>query len=145
LDAGPLRYWLMTDCVFCKIVAGEIPSFKVYEDEEFLAFLDINPLARGHALLIPKAHFEDVFDIPEEVLGQLAARAKGVSEAICKGLGASGVNLLHASGKSAQQSVFHFHLHLIPRFENDGLNTWPKSNYSEEDFETICQLIKEEK
>ena len=92
--------------------------------------------------MIPKKHFESIFEIPEEVLGRLAAGTKRISEAMREGLGASGVNILHASGKSAQQSVFHFHLHIVPRFENDGLNTWPRSTYSEEDFETVCQEIR---
>jgi len=134
----------MNDCIFCKIVSGEISSFKVYEDEEFLAFLDVNPIARGHTLLIPKKHFENIFDIPEDVLEGLILRAKRVSGVLQQGLGASGVNLLHASGQSAQQSVFHFHLHLVPRFENDGLDTWPNSSYSEEDFENVCLTIRKE-
>ena len=133
----------MTDCIFCKIVAGEIPAHKIYEDGEFLAFLDINPVARGHILLIPKAHFENIFDIPEDVLKGLVERAKRLASAVQEGLGASGINFLHASGEAAQQSVFHFHFHLVPRYEDDGLDTWPESDYSEEDFEELSRKIRD--
>lgn len=109
------------DCVFCKIIKGEIPSAKVFENENIFVFLDINPLTEGHCLIIPKKHFTDIFDIDGKVLEEINAVAKSLAGKMKNNLGATGVNLVNASGKDAEQSVFHFHLHLIPRHENDNL------------------------
>lgn len=131
----------MENCIFCKIIAGEIPAHKVWENEKVLAFLDVNPIAKGHTLVIPKKHFVDVFDIELDYLKEIIAVAQKIAGDIKQNLGATGVNLLNASGKDAQQSVFHFHMHIIPRYENDGLNTWPNSNYKEDSFEKITKKI----
>jgi histidine triad (HIT) family protein len=114
------------DCLFCSIVKGEIPAAKVFENETVLAFLDVNPLTKGHALVVPKRHFENIFDIEKEVLGHVASAAKELSQNMKRGLGATAVNLVNASGPDAEQSVFHFHLHVIPRYEHDDLhlNDW---------------------
>jgi histidine triad (HIT) family protein len=128
------------NCIFCKIIKGEIPAKKVYEDEKVLAFLDVNPVSRGHTLIIPKKHFENIFDIEEESLKEIINASKKISIFLKEKLNADGVNLLHASGKDAQQSVFHFHLHVVPRYKGDNLDTWPKSNYKELNFD---ELIKE--
>jgi histidine triad (HIT) family protein len=109
------------DCIFCKIVAGELPATKVDEDERTLAFMDINPWARGHALVIPKAHARDLGEIGEDDLAACAAMAKRVALRQRERLGADGVNLLNAFGAAAWQSVFHFHFHVIPRYEGDPL------------------------
>lgn len=111
----------MADCVFCKIVAGEIPSFRVYEDEATLAFMDINPISEGHLLVVPKLHFENIWDSDVEALGRVMATAKLVAMALKNGLGIDSLNLVQANGRWAVQSVPHFHLHLIPRRENDGV------------------------
>jgi histidine triad (HIT) family protein len=109
------------DCICCKIVAGELPAAKVDEDERTLAFMDINPWARGHALVIPKQHARDLGAIGEDDLAACAAMAKRVAGLQRERLGADGVNLLNAYGAAAWQSVFHFHFHVIPRYEGDPL------------------------
>lgn len=132
----------MENCVFCKIVREEIPAKKIHENKDVLAFLDINPIAKGHILLIPKKHFESIFDIDESYLKEIISVAKEISASLKNKLGADGVNILHASGKEAQQSVFHFHIHLVPRYKNDKLDTWPKSNYRELNFDEITRKIR---
>ncbi len=107
------------DCIFCKIVKGEIPSLRVYEDEKSLAILDINPANYGHTLVLPKEHHENVFDVPEETIKHLAAVAKKIATRIKSKLGADGVNILQNNGKAAGQIVMHMHIHVIPRYEND--------------------------
>ncbi|MBN1175021.1 HIT family protein [Candidatus Woesearchaeota archaeon] len=121
----------MTDCIFCKIVEGELPSFKVYEDNLVKAFLDQGSASPGHLLVVPRQHHENIFDIPEETLKQLATISKKMSLLVKERLGATGVNVLNASGKSAQQSVMHFHFHIVPRFDDDGLDLWFHGNPSE--------------
>ena len=132
----------MDECVFCKIINREIPANIVYENDMVLAFLDINPINRGHTLIVPKEHHRDVYDITEDCLKEVVVVAKKISSAIKRGLRAEGVNILHASGETAQQSVFHFHLHLVPRWRDDGLNTWPRSEYKEEDLEIVAKEIR---
>jgi histidine triad (HIT) family protein len=115
----------MTDCVFCEIVAGQAPALIVDEDEGTLSFLSIRPGAYGHTLIVPKAHYADLFDVPVETAGQLAQTAKRLALRYREKIGATGCNLLHASGAAGQQSVFHIHLHLLPRFSGDGIDAWP--------------------
>ena len=110
----------MADCVFCLIRDGKIPSAKVYDDQRTLAFMDINPLSRGHCLVVPKAHAATLYDVETEDLKAAIATAKKVAGAIRKALNPDGLNLLQANGAAAFQSVPHFHLHLIPRWTNDG-------------------------
>ncbi|HWN90051.1 MAG TPA: HIT family protein [Verrucomicrobiae bacterium] len=110
----------MADCVFCMIRDGKIPSAKVYDDQRTLAFMDINPLSRGHCLVVPKAHAATLYDAEAEDLKAAIATAKKVAGAIRKALNPDGLNLLQANGAAAFQSVPHFHLHLIPRWTNDG-------------------------
>lgn len=112
------------DCTFCRIVKKEINVETIHEDELVIAFLDKNPVSKGHTLIIPKQHVENVFDISEDVLRRITEVAKLLAERSRKELGATGVNLLHASGKDAQQSLFHFHFHLVPRYPNDSLDLW---------------------
>jgi histidine triad (HIT) family protein len=111
----------MDDCIFCKIVAGELPSERVDEDEHTIAFMDINPWARGHALVIPRRHSTDLLDVGDEDLHHTAAAAKRLATRMKERLGAEGVNLLNACGEAAWQSVFHFHIHVIPRWSDDPL------------------------
>jgi histidine triad (HIT) family protein len=109
------------DCIFCKIVAGELPATIVDEDERTLAFMDIAPATRGHVLVIPRAHSADLLDVDAEDLGAVALAAKRVAQSAKERLGADGVNLLNSCGVAAWQTVFHFHVHVIPRYEDDPL------------------------
>jgi len=109
------------DCLFCKIVAGEIPATIVAENERTVAFMDISPATRGHALVIPRAHARDVHEIDPEDLKAVAVTAQVVAGRAIERLGAAGVNLLNSSGAAAWQTVFHFHMHVIPRYADDPL------------------------
>ena len=111
----------MPDCIFCKIVAGELPATVVAADERSLAFLDISPATRGHTLVIPRAHSADIHEIGAEDLAACAAMAQLIAGRVRERLGAEGVNLLHSSGAAAWQTVFHFHIHVIPRYAGDPL------------------------
>ena len=110
------------NCIFCKIAAGMIPSTKLYEDAESLAFMDINPANDGHCLVIPKAHFPTLFAIPPEVFAAAGRAVIKVANAVQAALTPDGINLLQANGPGAGQSVFHFHFHVLPRRHNDGLS-----------------------
>jgi histidine triad (HIT) family protein len=107
------------DCLFCRIVAGELPSERVDEDDRALAFVDINPSTRGHTLVVPKRHSSGLYDIPPEDLAACMAMAKRIAASVTGALGAEGVNLLNNTGRAAGQVVFHFHLHVIPRYGGD--------------------------
>lgn len=109
------------DCIFCKIVGGEIPARIVDEDERTIAFLDIAPATRGHALVVPRAHSRDLLTVPAEDLQAVALACQRLSGRLRERLGAAGVNLINSCGAAAWQSVFHFHVHVIPRYEGDPL------------------------
>ena len=109
------------DCLFCKIVAGEIPSTRVYEDERTIAFMDINPGTTGHLLVIPREHAKDLLEIDPEDLAACARTGQVMAQRVTDKLGADGVNLLNSCGAKAWQTVFHFHLHVIPRYDADPL------------------------
>ena len=109
------------NCIFCKIVAGEIPCFKLHEDDATLAFMDINPASEGHALVIPKEHAADVHAVSEAAIAATVVTAKKVATAIEKTLHPGGMNLVQCNGPAAAQSVMHFHMHVLPRSEGDGL------------------------
>lgn len=111
----------MEHCVFCAIVAGRAPARVVREDERTLAFLDINPLTRGHALVVPKAHADDLLDVAVEDLEAVARGAQAVARRAKERLGADGVNLIQATGAAAFQTVFHLHVHVLPRYAGDGI------------------------
>lgn len=108
------------NCIFCKIVKGQIPCFKLYEDADTIAFMDINPVNDGHALAVAKGHYANIHDIPPDVLGKVAATAQRVAKAQHKALAPSGINLLQANGPGAGQTVFHLHFHVLPRTAQDG-------------------------
>jgi histidine triad (HIT) family protein len=108
-------------CIFCKIVRGQAQSSIVYEDEVVLVFLDIRPLNVGHTLVIPKAHYVDIFDISEDQLSQVHKVAKQVSFAVKKATGADGISIIQQNGKAAGQDIFHMHVHVVPRFEGQKL------------------------
>lgn len=135
----------MSDCLFCKIVDGSIPSTKVYEDEHVLAFMDIMPLTKGHTLLIPKKHHENVYDMSTEEAGQLFSVAPKIAGAIKAAFQPAGLNLLNNNGAPAGQSVFHFHLHFIPRYDQtDGFKvSWltKEKQYTNEMFSEYADKI----
>ena len=109
------------DCLFCKIVAGEIPSTGVDEDERTVAFMDINPATRGHLLVVPRGHSADLLEVPDADLEACARAAQRLARRVKERLGADGVNLLNSCGPAAWQTVFHFHMHVIPRYADDPL------------------------
>lgn len=109
------------DCIFCQIAAGAVPAFKLHEDEHTLAFMDINPATRGHALVIPRRHATDLLEIDAEDLGAVARVAQQIAARATERLGAAGVNLINSCGSAAWQTVFHFHIHVIPRYSGDPL------------------------
>jgi histidine triad (HIT) family protein len=109
------------DCIFCRIAAGELPATVVAEDERTISFMDINPATRGHALVIPRAHSEDLLSVPDEDLEAVAFAARELARRMHAHLGATGINLLNSCGRSAWQTVFHFHVHVIPRYDDDPL------------------------
>jgi histidine triad (HIT) family protein len=109
------------DCIFCKIVAGEIPSHKIDEDDHTIAFLDINPWTRGHALVIPKAHSRNIYDVGEDDLAATARTAQRMAIRMRDRLECDGVNILQSSEPAAMQTVFHYHVHVIPRYHGDPL------------------------
>ena len=112
---------MKNDCVFCAIAAGEIPCFKVYEDESVLAYLDINPFAKGHTLVIPKAHAADLQDIGDAALADLVVHVKRIAAHIKEALGCDGYNIMQNNGAAAGQTVRHIHFHIVPRWEGDPL------------------------
>ena len=130
------------DCIFCKIVNGEAPCYKIYEDEHTLAFLSIGNEAEGHTLVIPKRHCESILDCDSITLAQVMNTVKFVSGHYIDDCGYDGVNVLNASGTAAQQSVPHLHFHIIPRKENDAMDTWPKLNNPANDLREICEKLK---
>lgn len=123
---------MVQDCIFCRIAAGEIPCAKVYESETVLAFLDIAPVNAGHALVLPKAHHETLWDLPSELGEDLLRAVKAVADAVKIETGAQGLNLMQNNYEAAGQLVPHVHFHLIPRFEDDGLKLWPQKPYGDD-------------
>lgn len=131
-----------TDCLFCRIVAGEIPSTKVYEDEYCYAFLDLRPVNIGHTLLVPKAHADNLYDTPNETLAHLAPIIKKISLAIKTALGADGINIEMNNDPVAGQIIFHAHIHIVPRFSGDGFKHWHGARgYREGEMSDTAQKI----
>ena len=123
---------MVEDCIFCKMVDGQIPVTKIYEDDFALSFLDIGPLSDGHTLLIPKEHFEKLDECRPELLGQVASRLGKIAKAVCSAVQAEGYNVLCNNGRSAGQLVNHMHFHIIPRNANDGVfSRWVSYQYKE--------------
>lgn len=134
----------MDDCIFCKIVKGEIPSEKVYEDDETFAFLDIRPNNPGHTLVIPKDHFENIYTTPDETFVRMALTAKKVSLAIKHATECEGINMNMNNEEAGGQLVFHAHLHVIPRFKTDDFPHFPQKDYDKSEGVEIARKIKEE-
>ena len=131
------------DCIFCKIANGAIPSATVYEDEAFRVILDIAPAAKGHALILPKEHYDNLWELGEEESLKVMSIAAKVSAAQKKALGCDGVNILQNNGVAAGQTVFHFHMHLIPRYDNDNVMIpWNTLSYEDGEAAKVCEQIK---
>ena len=132
----------MSDCIFCQIVSGQIPSSKVYEDEEVLAFLDITQVTKGHTLVIPKQHYRNMLEMDAEAASSLFARVPKIAKQLQEKLGASGVNIINNNEEAAGQTVFHTHVHLLPRFDaTDGLKLTFETH--EPAFAALAQLAQE--
>jgi len=132
----------MSDCVFCKIIKGDIPSSKVYEDENCYAFLDIAPLSWGHTLIIPKQHYEHITEMPPEQVAALSSVIPKLAAAVIKATDAEGLNVLQNNGAVAGQAVAHLHVHLIPRHSGDGLGyRWNAKQYPQGCLETYHRNI----
>ena len=132
------------DCIFCKIANGEIPSKTLYEDERFRVILDLGPAARGHALVIPKEHASDLYELPEETASQVLVLAKKMAARMADKLHCDGLNLIQNNGEAAGQTVPHFHLHMIPRYLNDGQKIgWVPGKPTQEELEAVRRQITE--
>ena len=133
------------NCIFCKIATGKIPSATVYEDSHFRVILDINPATKGHCLIIPKEHFDNIYDLDGETAGKLFSLETCIARAMRDALGCDGMNIVQNNGEIAGQTVLHFHLHLIPRYEGDGVQlTWKPNESNEEELEEIRKAIRKE-
>ena len=130
------------DCIFCKIANGEIPSKTLYEDERFRVILDLGPATKGHALILPKDHFSNLFELPDETAGEVMKLARRMAVQMKEKLHADGFNLVQNKGECAGQTVMHFHLHLIPRYEGDGQHIlWKPVETTQEELEQIKNAI----
>ena len=130
------------NCIFCKIANGEIPSKTIYEDEEFRVILDLGPAAKGDALILPKYHYADLYELPEETASQVMLLAKKMATQMTEKLHCDGFNLVQNNGETAGQTVFHFHMHLIPRYKDDGQTIgWKPGEPSSEELEEIKNEI----
>ncbi len=133
----------MTDCVFCKIVAGNIPANVVYGDEHSIAFMDIGQVNPGHVLVATRAHLENVFALDDEQAGAVFRATARVARAVREAFAPQGVTLYQANGKAASQTVFHFHVHVLPRWEHDGMHlAWPAKNPPREQLEAYAAKVR---
>lgn len=132
------------DCIFCKIANGEIPSRTIYEDEAFRVILDLEPATKGHALILPKSHAANIYELPEGLASEVLVLAKRMATKMTEKLKCDGFNLVQNNGEVAGQTVSHFHMHLIPRYEGDGQRIqWTKTEVSQEKLEEIKKQITE--
>lgn len=129
-------------CIFCKIANGEIPSRTIYEDEQFRVFLDLGPAAKGHALIVPKEHYANLYELPEELAADAMRLAKKQMAVMTQKLSCDGFQLVQNNGETAGQTVFHFHMHLIPRYRSDGQQiAWKPGNMSDEELDAVKEQI----
>jgi histidine triad (HIT) family protein len=133
----------MNQCIFCKIVAGQAPAVKVLETPGVLAFLDLAPVHYGHTLVIPKAHYETFFDLPDELWLEMGQVSRRVALALRQKLFARGINLMMNNFEAAGQVVFHAHLHVVPRFMSDGLELFPQGHYARGDMEKVGLQLRQ--
>ena len=128
------------NCIFCKIANGEIPSRTLYEDDRFRVILDLGPATKGHALILPKNHYADLFALPEDEAAEAAKLAKKMGATLVEKLHADGLNVVQNNGETAGQTVKHFHIHLIPRYENDGQHIlWNPGKMSDEELDSVAE------
>ena len=135
----------MDNCIFCKIAAGEIPSATLYEDEEFRVILDLGPASKGHALILPKQHYANLYELPDELAEKVIRLAKKMVIAMTKALQCDGFNVVQNNGEAAGQTVFHFHMHLIPRYlnaKNNDILNWSHETFSPEEMAEIRDSLK---
>ena len=132
-----------SNCIFCKIANGEIPSSTVYEDQDFRVILDLGPAAKGHALILPKEHFKDVCELDEAVAAKVLPLGAKIGAAMKEALGCAGFYLVQYYGTAAGQTVFHFHMHLIPRYDDDNVMIpWNTLSYEDGEAMEVCEKIK---
>lgn len=132
------------NCIFCKIAQGEIPSRTIYEDESFRVIFDIEPASKGHAIIIPKTHASDIFSLSEEEAKKVFLVAKKVATVLVKELKCDGINILQNNGEAAGQTVFHFHIHLIPRYNKDSVHiSWLKTELDEPFLDSLSEKIRD--
>jgi len=133
------------ECIFCKIIDGEIPAVKVLDEELIIAFMDINPSSKGHMLVVPKRHAENIFEIPESDLAATVKAVKICAKAVKEALNAEGITILQLNGKASDQIIPHFHIHIIPRWENDGLpiSNWEMKPGDMKEINDIARKVKE--
>lgn len=134
----------MENCIFCKIANGEIPSATLYEDDKFRVILDLGPASKGHALILPKAHYADIYEIPEDLAGEAYQLAAKMAKKMTAALGCDGFNIVQNNKEVAGQTVFHFHMHLIPRYVGDQVGlTWKPGTLTDEMKQEILDKVKE--
>lgn len=133
---------MQDECLFCKIVAGDIPAQKVFEDEYFIAFMDINPVNPGHVLVVPKEHSDDITKMPDDAVGRLFRLVQYVAKGVREAVGAPGFNIGVNTGLEAGQVVFHTHVHVMPRFENDGHRHWEKKKVPTDEMVRVAESIR---
>ena len=132
------------NCIFCKLANGDIPTATLYEDDDFRVILDAGPAAKGHALIIPKEHYANLYELSDELTAKVLVLAKKMITKLTDILGCDGYNIVQNNGEAAGQTVFHFHLHMIPRYKDDGVGvTWKVGELKEEDKEELLAKIKE--
>lgn len=133
----------MGDCIFCKIAQGEIPAATLWEDEEFRVILDLGPASKGHALILPKKHAANIYEMTDEMVGKAMILAKKMAAAMSKALHCDGFNIVQNNGETAGQTVFHFHIHLIPRYEGDNVGiSWVPGSLDEKERDEILEQVK---
>ena len=133
------------NCIFCKIIGGQIPSSTIYEDDDFKVILDISPAAKGHALILPKEHYANIYELPEELAAKTMVLAKKLAAHMTEKLNCDGFNLVQNNGEVGGQTVFHFHLHLIPRYkdgDNKNLLTWKQLEYQDGEVAELAELLR---
>ncbi len=133
------------NCIFCKIIGGEIPSHTLYEDEQFKVILDVSPATKGHALILPKSHYADLYELPEDTAADTMRLAKKMMKRMTERLNCDGFNIVQNNGEPAGQTVFHFHMHLIPRYQNDGeILKYIAGEPGQEELERIKKVLTDE-
>ncbi len=132
----------MEDCIFCKVIAGELPSWKVYEDEHVLAILDLSPVHKGHTVVVLKKHFPYFTSVEPKCLSGVLEATQKVAQAVMAGTNAGGCNISTNNGLAANQTIFHHHWHIIPRFDGDDLPMWPQGTYEEGEKDVMAEKIR---